>query len=191
MEKKISTDGHCPYCKRHCSLKNPHCGKGKALAEKMEGKIKAKVEEKSESVRNCETVEWKMIQTDIKLLNFCQNNGWLLCSKKAGKHGDKMAMFSILASLVEKGVLTQKALKESCGLDSVEFKRLLQKLEKKEYVRRKKDEAPAINVFLTEKGLKSAQKYRMDWEKENKGLLASLTEEEKICLERILKKIRN
>lgn len=47
MKKEILAGEHCPHCKRHCSLINPHCGKGKALAEKKIKEEKKLKEEKT------------------------------------------------------------------------------------------------------------------------------------------------
>jgi len=56
MKNEILAEEHCPYCKRHCSLKDPHCGKGKALAEKRKKESKKEKEEKKEENKEPVTV---------------------------------------------------------------------------------------------------------------------------------------
>lgn len=52
MKKEWVEKNHCPYCKRHCSLQNPHCGKGKTLAEEIKKESKKKEDKKNEDKRN-------------------------------------------------------------------------------------------------------------------------------------------
>lgn len=208
MNKEILAGEHCPHCKRHCSLKAPHCGKGKALAEKKlkeEKALKAEKRLKEEqlpveagsqgidSVKgpliNSDTEEWKKIRSEIRLVCLYQKVCKLLPDRKAGKQEGKAVRLSILAALGEKDGLTQKELKESLGLHSGELEEALQKLEKKGYVNRKPDEGSDVRVSLTGKGLESAKEYMRDWKKENDCIFSRLTEEEKGFLEHIMKKI--
>lgn len=48
MKKELIDEEHCPYCKRHCSLSNPHCKKGKALAEEKKNEVKKTEVKKTE-----------------------------------------------------------------------------------------------------------------------------------------------
>lgn len=48
MKKEWVEKDHCPYCKRHCSLQNPHCGKGKTLAEEIKKENKKKEDKRKE-----------------------------------------------------------------------------------------------------------------------------------------------
>lgn len=52
MKKEWVEKNHCPYCKRHCSLQNPHCGKGKTLAEEIKKESKKKEDKKKEDKKN-------------------------------------------------------------------------------------------------------------------------------------------
>lgn len=52
MKKEWVEKNHCPYCKRHCSLQNPHCGKGKILAEEIKKESKKKEDKKKEDKKN-------------------------------------------------------------------------------------------------------------------------------------------
>ncbi len=193
MKDEILAEEHCPYCKRHCSLKDPHCGKGKALAEKRKKESKKEKEEKKEDNKEPVTVpdtdEWRSIQSEIRLLRLCQNGCRMLPDRKAGKQGGKAVKLYIMAALSEKGSLTQKELKENSGLHFREMEEALQKLEKKGWISRKQDEGEEIKVSLTGKGLESAEEQMRDWKRENDSIFSPLTEEEKGSLEYILNKI--
>ncbi len=184
MKKEILAGEHCPCCKRHCSLNDPHCGKGKALAAK-----KLKEEKKLKEDLNPEMEEWKNIRSEIRLLRLYQNSCKLLSDRKIRKHAGKEVRLSILAALAEKGGLTQMELKESSGLHSQDLEEALHKLEKKGFVSRKQAEGGGVKISLTNKGLESAREYARAWMKENDPVFSRLTEEEKSFLEHILKKI--
>ncbi len=62
-----------------------------------------------------ETVEWKDIQSEIRLIHLFNNVSCLLPERKAGKQGGKGVRLYIMAELAEKGDLTQKELKENSG----------------------------------------------------------------------------
>lgn len=188
MKYEILAKEHCPYCKRHCSLKDPHCGKGKALAEKRI-KEEKKVKEKKEPAMDPETDEWRDIQSEIRLMRLCKYVCHLLPERNAGKQGGKAARLYIMAALAEKGSLTQKELKENSGLHDKGLEEALQKLEKKGCVSRKQDEGKDIKISLTGKGYESAKEHMRDWKRVNDGIFSPLTEEEKGSLEHILKKI--
>ena len=187
MKKEILASKHCPYCKRHCSFSDPHCGKGRALAEKFKEEKRFKEEKKrkpeikrkaellteesrtaeepaSEPVKAPEKNEWKGILSEIRLLRLCYNGMKQLSDRKAGKQ------FYILAVLAEKGSL-------------------IQKLEKKACISRKRTEDKTIYISLTSKGADSAKELARDWKKDNGSIFASLTEEDKNVLEGILNKI--
>ena len=189
MKNEILAQEHCPYCKRHCSLIDPHCGKGKALAEKRIKEAKKEKEEKKEPSMEPKADVWKDIQSEIRLMRLCKNGCHLLPERKAGKQGGKAARLYIVAALAEKGGLTQKELKENSGLHLKELEKVLQKLEEKGYIIRKQDEGKDIKITLTGKGYESAKEHMRDWKKENDNIFSPLTEEEKSSLELILKKI--
>ena len=206
MKKEILASKHCPYCKRHCSFSDPHCGKGRALAEKFKEEKRFKEEKKrkpeikrkaellteesrtaeepaSEPVKAPEKNEWKGILSEIRLLRLCYNGMKQLSDRKAGKQ------FYILAVLAEKGSLIQKELKVHTGLHSGELEEALEKLEKKACISRKRMEDKTIYISLTSKGADSAKELARDWKKDNGSIFASLTEEDKNVLEGILNKI--
>jgi len=190
MKNEILAKEHCPYCKRHCSLIDPHCGKGRALAEKRKKEEKKVKEEKKEPAMDPETVEWKDIQSEIRLIYLFNNVSRLLPERKAGKQGGKGARLYIMSELAEKGDLTQKELKENSGPLFKELEEALQKLEKKGYISRKQDEGKDIKISLTGKGYESAKEHMREWKRENDSIFSLLTEEEKGSLEQILKKIK-
>lgn len=189
MKDKILAEEHCPYCKRHCSLIDPHCGKGKALAEKRIKEGKKEKEEKKEPSIDPASDEWNDIQSEIRLMRLCKDVCRLLPERKAGKQGGKAARLHIVAALAEKGGLTQKELKENSGLHLKELEEVLHKLEKKGCIIRKQDEGKDRKIALTGKGYESAKKYMRDWTGENDSIFSLLTEEEKSSLEHILKKV--
>ncbi len=195
MKNEILAEEHCPYCKRHCSLINPHCGKGRTLAEKKkkeekkEKEVKKVKEIKKEPAMDPEANEWKDIQSELRLMRFFKNVSHLLPERKAGKQGGKGARLSIMAELANKGDLTQKELKENSGLLFKELEEVLQKLEKKGCISRKKDEGKDIKISLTGKGYESAKVHMREWKRENGSIFSPLTEEEKGSLEEIFKKI--
>lgn len=189
MKHEILAKEHCPYCKRHCSLKDPYCGKGKALAEKKKKEEKKGKEERKDPVTGLETDDWINIQSEIRLLRLCQTGCRLLPDQKAGKQGGKAVRLYIMAVLAEKGGLTQKELKENSGLHFRELEEALHKLEKKGWVSRKQDEGKEKKVSLTGKGLEAAKEHMGDWKRGHDSVFSPLTEEEKGFLEHILKKI--
>ncbi|PJJ29431.1 MarR family winged helix-turn-helix transcriptional regulator [Lacrimispora celerecrescens] len=189
MKNDILSEEHCPYCKRHCSLKAPHCGKGRALAEKRKKEEKKEKEGKKETAMVPETDEWKDIQSELRLMRLFQNVSLLLPERKARKQGGKGARLYIMAELAEKGDLTQKEIKENSGMLFKELEEALQKLEKKGCVSRKQEEGRDIKISLTGKGFEAAKEHMGEWKRENDSIFSPLTEEEKGSLEQILKKI--
>ncbi len=191
MKKEIPAGEHCPYCKRHCSLKSPHCGKGKALAEK---KLKEKQPPKAPGLKEprevkLEAEEWKNLQSEIRLVRLFQKGCKQMSEKKMGKQEGKAARLYLLAALAEKDRQTQKELKEDSGLDTRELEKALQKLEKKGYVGRKTGMGSDEMVCITGKGLEFSKEELRDWKRENDRIFSRLTDKEKGFLEQILNKV--
>ncbi len=200
MKNDIVDEEHCPYCKRHCSLTNPHCKKGKTLAEEKKKEAKkpktelavkspaAIKKEKAESVstesgdgRNVDPVieEWRRTQGEIKLLHLFQNCYQLLPCGKGVKQGNKKSKFYILAILAEKGELTQKELEDYSELSSADLSVLLLKMKKKGYISWKQKDVEAAKVSLTESGIESAKVHIKERSQDRAAIFSVLDAEEK------------
>lgn len=94
---------------------------------------------------------------------------------------------SVLALLVQKPGITQKALAEIMGVQPASVSELLQKLERKGLVRREKDgqDRRSVRVTLTEAG----QQHQSQSMKERTAPFQALSPEEQDTLARLLKKL--
>ncbi len=210
MKKEIITEDHCPYCKRHCLLSNPHCKKGKTLAEEkkkeakkpktglvtkpLETMKKENTESMSTETGNERTVDpyiedWRRAQAEIKLLHLFQDCYPLLSSKKGSKRGNKMRKFYILSILADKGELAQKELEDYSKLSSADLTEHLLKMKKKGYINLMQEDGEGTKVSLTEYGLESAKAHIKERSQDRLNNFSVLDEEEKGYLENILKKL--
>lgn len=210
MKKEIIIEDQCPYCKRHCLLSNPHCKKGKTLAEekKKEAKkskmelttksLETMKEEKTESVSteagtggtvDSYIEDWRRAQAEIKLLHLFQDCYHLLSSKKGSKQGNKMRKFYILSILEDKGELTQKELEDHSKLSSADLTEHLLKMKKKGYINLMQEDGKGMMVTLTESGLESAKAHIKERSQDRFDIFSVLDDEEKAYLENILKKL--
>jgi DNA-binding MarR family transcriptional regulator len=181
MKKDWLEQEHCPYCKRHCSLKDPHCGKGKTLAKSMSEKVK--------TLGDTEKEELKKVQSDLKL-SFLYEKGIETLSKKSdGKESGKKIRSYILNILAEKSDMTPKELKEYTGLEKEELKKVLDKLEDKGEISMKDSKEKGKMLLLTQKGEQAVRLQLPKKDKEGERFFSVLTEEEKENLEIILSKL--
>lgn len=170
MKKEMAEKDHCPYCKRHCSLKAPHCRKGKALADELKKGHEKKKDKKKKDKSNkdipgdkCKKVKRKAVkkgtvQELIPSLLYIEENESLL--KKAGiQNRKKLIRYYILNLLAEKEEVTLKDLKALTTLDATVLKKALKKLEEKEKIRIQQSEHQGRIITLTEKGKKKAGFY--------------------------------
>ncbi|WP_026890522.1 MarR family winged helix-turn-helix transcriptional regulator [Lacrimispora aerotolerans] len=186
MKKEWTEEDHCPYCKRHCSLKDPHCGKGKSLAKSITGK---KDSMKVNAVKDIDKEELKKLQSDLKLFVLYEKANECLMKKADGKNKGKKLKGYILNILAENNGISPKELKESSGLLKEELKKVLEKLSNKKEISIQGSDEKSKKIFLTEKGREAASLQLTGMENGSDGLFSVLGEEEKENLEKILRKL--
>lgn len=186
MKKEWTEEDHCPYCKRHCSLKDPHCGKGKSLAKSITGK---KDSMKVKTVKDIDKEELKKLQSDLKLFVLYEKANECLMKKADGKNKGKKLKGYILNILAEKNGISPKELKESSGLLNEELKKVLEKLSNRKEISIQDSDEKGKKIFLTEKGREAASFQLTGMENGRDGLFSVLGEEEKENLEKILRKL--
>lgn len=184
MAKVTLDEEFCPHCKRHCSLNNPHCGKGRELA-----KEKKKADKVSEAVLEMERapLQAALARTgsELRLLSLFQ-----ICSRllpggieetQRNKLSNKEYRTYVLSCLAVAGVAAQKELEEYLGLSSEELEKILSKLEEKGFINRNLQNLENRKISLTDSGFKAAQVKPLTF--------SVLEEEEKKSLESILRKV--
>lgn len=186
MKKEWTEEDHCPYCKRHCSLKDPHCGKGKSLAKSITGK---KDSMKVKAVKDIDKEELKKLQSDLKLFVLYEKANECLMKKADGKNKGKKLKSYILNILAENNGISPKELKESSGLFNEELKKVLEKLSDRKEISIQDSDEKGKKIFLTEKGREAASLQLTGMENGSDGLFSVLGEEEKENLEKILRKL--
>lgn len=186
MKKEWTEEDHCPYCKRHCSLKDPHCGKGKTLAKSITGK---KDSVKVKAVKDIDQEELKKLQSDLKLFVLYEKANECLMKKADGKNKGKKLKSYILNILAENNGISPKELKVSSGLFKEELKKVLEKLSDRGEVSIQDSKEKGKKIFLTEKGREAAILQLTGMDNGNDGLFSVLGEEEKENLEKILRKL--
>ena len=186
MKKEWTEEDHCPYCKRHCSLKDPHCGKGKSLAKSITGK---KDSMKVKAVKDINKEELKKLQSDLKLFVLYEKANECLMKKADGKNKGKKLKSYILNILAENNGISPKELKESSGLFNEELKKVLEKLSDRGEVSIQDSKEKGKKIFLTEKGREAAILQLTGMKNGSDGLFSVLGEEEKENLEKILRKL--
>ena len=186
MKKEWTEEDHCPYCKRHCSLKDPHSGKGKSLAKSITGK---KDSMKVKAVKDINKEELKKLQSDLKLFVLYEKANECLMKKADGKNKGKKLKSYILNILAENNGISPKELKESSGLFNEELKKVLEKLSDRGEVSIQDSKEKGKKIFLTEKGREAAILQLTGMKNGSDGLFSVLGEEEKENLEKILRKL--
>lgn len=186
MKKEWTEEDHCPYCKRHCSLKDPHCGKGKSLAKSITGK---KDSMKVKAVKEINKEELKKLQSDLKLFVLYEKANECLLKKTDGKNKGKKLKSYILNILAENNGISPKELKESSGLLKEELKKILEKLSTRKEISIQDSKEKGKKIFLTEKGREAVNLQLTGRENGSDGLFSVLGEEEKENLEKILRKL--
>ncbi len=199
MKKEWIEKDHCPYCKRHCSLQDPHCRKGKTLVEelKKEGKKKESPQEIKPSspvfdipaFTESEKEELKQVRTDLSLFLLYLKGSEFLLKKADGKSSGKKIRYYILNLLAEKGEVTPKELKDCSNLDTAALKKALARLEEKGEILIQQTESQGRSISLTEKGGKAARQLIGEGTKADESLFSVLNGEEKKSLELILSKL--
>ena len=183
MKQEKSGEEYCPHCKRHCSLKAPHCGKGRALAEERRKEAKKEVKKEKEKAaylvwQEEEKAEFPP-QAEYKLAGLLKSSLELMECGKKGKRSSKRLRLSLL-SMAAEGEDIRFALPPENSEET------LQKLERKGYIRR---DGESAGISLTDKGREKVKEFGKTESKEEAGIFSVLDEEEKDNLERILKKI--
>lgn len=131
MKKDNLSGEQCPYCKRHCSLNNPHCNKGKALAKKKsEEKKKANKIENSKKANN-NKIDERLLLLFQQCYNFMQDKEDKKIKKKR---------YQILSLLMEKGNMTKSELIQEIKYQEKVLDKTLRKMIKKGYINWKLEE---------------------------------------------------
>lgn len=176
MKKDSIKEEHCPYCKRHCSLNNPHCNKGKNLARKK-SEVKKK-ENKSENMKKVSDA--KSNERLLLLFQQCYN---FIQPKEEGRKRKKR--YRILSLLIEKGNMTKNELIEDTDYDAKDLDKILHKMRKKGYLNWEQEESND-KISITESAL-------LLWQSKqginNNLSFSALDKSEKEYLENLLSKL--
>lgn len=173
MSDKKSDNLHCPCCKRHCSIDDLHCSKGKVYAKSLKRK---------------EEVSQQQTEKDESSFNR------ILLTYKFGFHrlfvekelSNKKLRVLIMGALFQTEGKTAAELESETGIRNEKLKECLEKLEKKEYVK-KKTQPEGLHLYtLSDKGTKEVEKFITGGDKE---VLTRLEKEERDQLERLLRKL--
>ncbi|WP_124067760.1 winged helix-turn-helix transcriptional regulator [Clostridium sp. E02] len=175
MGDKKSDNLHCPCCKRHCSLDDLHCSKGKVYAKSRKEK-----EGKGQQQKQMYEPSYNRI-----LLSYKIGFDRLFGQKKHGINGKRNRML-VMGALFHGDQKTIKELKSDTGIVHEKLVECLKKLEKKEYVIKKKESEGGHKYSLSKEGMKAAEALIKEGDKE---MLSRLNEEERDHLEQLLKKI--
>ncbi len=184
MKKEMTLDDCCPHCKRHCPLKSPHCGKGKALAAEIKKQSKSGKEEYKEKSK--EKSGWKPERAEIPILYLYQKGYRQLFEEPKRKLESGEMRGYLGAVLIEKGTVTKQDLKKFSGLCSEDIGKAVKKMEKSGDIIFKKEKGMEDCISLTPKGIRQAEEYG---KKMGTGVLTALSEEEKQMFKEILKKL--
>jgi len=181
MIKDNFNGDHCPYCKRHCSLNNPHCNKGKTLAKKKmeekknEGKKRDKKIENSKKISN-DKIEERLLLLFQQCYNFMQTKEDIKINKKK---------YQILSLLMKKGNMTKCELKEETKYEEKVLDKTLRKMRKTGYIEWKQEEIED-KISITDSALLL---WRTKQRKNDTISFSALEQSEKEYLEKILSKL--
>ena len=114
-------------------------------------------------------------------------------SERITRHGVTLGLWPYLRALWEGDGVTQRELSEKVRMKGPTTVAALNKLEDKGLVRREGDKKDArkINVFLTPEGRKVYRKVIPEVEAVNRQSLAKLSDDEKIAVKNLIRRIRN
>lgn len=195
INMKNIEEEHCPYCKRHCLLSNPRCGKGKALVRKKGKEEKQEVFSSANVIYSNAMKEikenqavWVNIQDNVKLITLFHECNQLIYEKQGKGLKKENEKVSILTQLEKHGEMSVKELEANVNLSLSDLNKRLHKLEKKGYVNLLQDEESNVKVTLRENAI-------MRWKSHEKKkaydsfVFSKLEKEEKEYLEKILRKI--
>jgi DNA-binding MarR family transcriptional regulator len=109
------------------------------------------------------------------------------------RHGVTLGLWPYLRALWEGDGVTQRELSEKVRMKGPTTVAALNKLEDRGLVRREgdKNDARKINVFLTPEGRKVYRKVIPEVEAVNRQSLAKLSDDEKIAVKNLIRRIRN
>ncbi len=175
MGDKKSDSLHCPCCKRHCPLADLHCSKGKVYAKSIKSK---------EAAIRQQTETYEPSYSRI-LLSYKIGFDRLFGRKEQGP-GGKQIRGLVMGALFLADHKTVMELEADTGIHGDKLMECLKKLDKKEYITRKKDPEGVHWYSLSEKGLKAAEESIKEGDRQ---VLSRLNEEEREQLERLLKKL--
>ncbi len=131
----------CPLCDKHCPLISPRCRRGEKYARRLQ---KTNV---PQPVPTSDQTPPNIDDTLLKQLH-------LLSRSLQLQTQDSSSRYRIFCILAERGRIGQQELKDLLGIKSGSLSELLAKLEKKNLIRRKKNETDKRNrdIVLTEDG---------------------------------------
>lgn len=175
MGDKKSDSLHCPCCKRHCPLDDLHCSKGKVYAKSIKSK-------EAENQQQKETYA----PSYNRILLYYKIGFDRLFGHKEHVPGGKKIRVLVMGALFQADLKTAVELEADTGIHRDKLNECLEKLEKKEYMIKKKDTEGVHRYSLSEKGLKAAEESIKEGDRE---ALSRLNEEEREQLERLLKKL--
>lgn len=175
MSDKKSDNLHCPCCKRHCSIDDLHCSKGKVYAKSL----KRKEEASKQQIENYDPSFNRI------LLTYKFGFQRLFVQKEKELSSKKLRAL-IMGALFQTEGKTAAELESETGIRTENLKECLEKLGKKEYVK-KKTKPEGLHLYtLSDKGTKAVEEFIMGGDKE---VLTRLEKEERDQLERLLRKL--
>ncbi|MTK06151.1 MAG: winged helix-turn-helix transcriptional regulator [Hungatella sp.] len=175
MSDKKSDNLHCPCCKRHCSIDDLHCSKGKVYAKSLKRK-----EEASQQQTENDEPSFNRILLAYKF-GFHR-----LFGQKEKELGGKKLRALVMGVLFQTDGKTVAELESETGIKNEKLKECLEKLEKKEYMKKKTQPEGLCQYTLSDKGTKAAEEFITGGDKE---VLTRLEKEERDQLERLLRKL--
>lgn len=175
MSDKKSDNLHCPCCKRHCSVDDLHCSKGKVYAKSL----KRKEEAGKQQTENYEPSFNRILLT----YKFGFHR---LFGHKEKELSSKKLRALVIGALFQADGKTATELESETGIRNEKLKECLEKLEKKEYMKKKTQPEGLCQYTLSDKGIKAAEEFITGGDKE---VLSRLEKEERDQLERLLRKL--
>lgn len=181
--QNINENRFCNLCPNHCYTDELRCNKGRRLfgEKELSGKEERRLQ-KTGAHRDHKNPHADR-ESVIGLLRIC---GHILYHQRAGGRGQER-IFSIL---MENPRISQKRVQDMMEIQSGSISELVNKMEKKGFLRRERDEDDKrkINLILTQKG-KDSYKESGIKEIETSEMLRVLSKSEQDELKIILKKL--
>lgn len=175
MSDKKSDNLHCPCCKRHCSIDDLHCSKGKVYAKSL----KRKEEASKQQIENDDP-------SFNRILLIYKFGFQRLFGQKEKELSSKKLRALVMGALFQTEGKTAAELELETGIKDEKLKECLEKLEKKEYVK-KKTKPEGLHLYtLSDKGTKAVEEFITGGDKE---VLTRLEKEERDQLEGLLRKL--